>query len=105
MLPIRRTLDPQAPRTHLFLMLAAEPQPSTKPAPPVERWRNYYRVYQVLHLGRSGHWFPGIHAVPADFPTQAAAENFARAFVITVNPPGRCIMDFAGAYREDGRAN
>jgi hypothetical protein len=81
-------------------MLATEPKPSTHATPP-QRWRNYYRVYQVLHLDRVGHWFPGLHTGPDDFPSQDIAESRAREFVAMLNPPGRWFVEFAGAYRED----
>ena len=78
-------------------MLALEPKPITH-TPPAQRWRNYYRVYQVLHLGRVGHWFPGV-------PSQDIAETNARIFVAQMNPRGRWFVDYAGAFREDGAAN
>ena len=85
-------------------MLAVETKSDATPAP-AQRWRNYYRVYRVLHIGRDGHWFPGIHAGPAEFPSQAVAESYARGLLAHVNRPGRWIMEFAGAFREDGKAH
>ena len=85
-------------------MLALQPKPVTH-TPPAQRWRNYYRVYQVLHLGRVGHWFPGLHAGPDDFPSQDVAETSARIFVAMMNPRGRWFVDYAGAFREDVAAN
>jgi hypothetical protein len=85
-------------------MLALEPKPVTR-TPPAQRWRNHYRVYQVLQLGRVGHWFPGIHTGPDDFPSQDLAETSARIFVSLINPRGRCFVDYAGAFREDVAAN
>lgn len=85
-------------------MLTLEPRtaPHTLPA---QRWRNYYRVYQVLQLGRVGHWFPGLHVGPDDFPSQDIAETSARIFVAHINPRGRCFVEYAGAFREDVAAN
>jgi hypothetical protein len=93
-----------APAPHLRAMLRPAPDVRTQ-APPASRWRNYYRVYQVLHLGRVGHWFPGIHAGPDSFPSKDFAETHARAFLAELNPPGRFLMEHAGAFPEGERAN
>ena len=90
-------------------MLRTEPDVRTQ-APPAARWRNYYRVYRVLHLGRVGHWFPGIHAGPDAFASKDIAETHARAFLAELNPrhlvkQGRRLMEFAGAFPEGERAN
>ena len=86
-------------------MLGLAPKPKTQTRPPAKRWRNYYRVYHVLHLGRGGHWFPGVHAGPDDFPSQDIAETNARMFVTMINPRGRWVVEHVGAFREDGAAN
>jgi hypothetical protein len=85
-------------------MFEVKPSPRTH-APPSKRWRNYYRVYRVLNLSRIGTVFPGIHGGPDEFPSQEIAEQHALALVAAVNPPGRYIMDFAGAFPEGDAAN
>jgi hypothetical protein len=85
-------------------MLALKPAPRTH-APPAKAWRNYYRVYQVLNLGLSGHLFPGLHPGPATFPSKEVAEQHALNFLALINGPHRTIMDFVGAYPEGDRAN
>lgn len=75
----------------------------TKPAPRIharvaKSWRNYYRVYRVLNLGRLGHVFPGVHGGPDAFPSQEIAEAHARAILNLVNPPGRFYMDYVAAF-------
>ena len=84
-------------------MLDLAPAPRTK-TPPSRSWRNYYRVYQVLHLGRVGHLFPGVHPGPDAFPSKEIADEHARVFLAMLNPPGRVLMEHAGAYPE-GIAN
>jgi hypothetical protein len=69
-------------------------------APPARSWRNFYRVYQVLNLGRVGHWFPGVHAGPDAFPSKEIAEQHALSFLALLNPPGRWLMDHVGAFPE-----
>ncbi|MES1159106.1 MAG: hypothetical protein ABUL42_04345 [Terricaulis silvestris] len=82
-----------------------QPQTHTRPnAPPAKAWRNYYRLYRVLDLGW-GPWFPGIHPGPSVFPSQDVAETHAEAFLRFMNPPGRWLVDFAGAFPEGERAN
>jgi hypothetical protein len=81
---------------------AAAPQAKAAPA---QRWRNYYRVYHVLNLGRLGPVFPGIHAGPDAFASKDIAESHAARFLAALNPPGRFLMDHAGAYPEGERAN
>jgi hypothetical protein len=85
-------------------MLGLKPKP-TAHAPPAKSWRNYYRIYHVLNLSRIGTVFPGIHAGPDAFPSKEVAEQHALVLVATVNPPGRFLLDFAGAYPEGDRAN
>jgi hypothetical protein len=59
-------------------MLGLKPKPRTETrAPPAKRWRNYYRVYRVLTLGRLGPLFPGIHGGPDVFPSKEVAEEHA----------------------------
>lgn len=89
----------------MMQMLNLAPRPKTKTPPPAKRWRNYYRVYQVLHLYRVGTIFPGVHPGPDFFPTQEIAEQSATTFLAAVNPPGRYLMDFAGAYPDGDAAN
>lgn len=79
-------------------------------APPAKSWRNYYRVYRVLHLGRVGHWFPGIHAGPDAFPSKEIAETCAQSFLAELNAPslakeGRVLMEYAGAFPEGDKPN
>jgi hypothetical protein len=87
------------------------PAPSTRTAtPPSKRWRNYYRVYRVLNLGRVGHLFPGVHAGPDVFPSKEIADEHARLFVAAINPPPhlnprRWLMDHAGAFPEGDAAH
>jgi hypothetical protein len=85
-------------------MLALEEKPSTH-TPPAKRWRNYYRVYHVLHMGPHGHWFPGLHPGPSFFPSQDVAESHARAIVAEINPPGRWVMEHVGTFPEDQKPN
>ena len=86
-------------------MLGLAPKPKLEAPPPAKRWRNYYRVYRVLDLYRLGTIFPGIHAGPDAFPSKEIAEENANAFLTALNPPGRHLMDFAGAFPEGGDAN
>jgi hypothetical protein len=86
-------------------MLGLAPKPRTQTAPTPTRWRNYYRVYHVLRLARIGTTFPGIHAGPDIFPSKDIAEQHASAFLRALNPPGRYLMDHAGAFPEGERAN
>jgi hypothetical protein len=85
-------------------MLSTAPSSRTH-APPAKRWRNYYRVYQVLHLGRVGHLFPGVHPGPDVFPSKEVADEHARSFITAVNPPRRWLMDHAGAFPEGDAAH
>ena len=90
-------------------MLSEAPDAHTI-TPPAKAWRNYYRVYQVLHLDRLGHIFPGVHGGPDVFPSKEIAEAKARAFLNMLHspaftPPGRTLMEYAGAYPEGDRAN
>jgi hypothetical protein len=85
-------------------MLALKPKPRTH-APPAQRWRNFYRVYRVLDLYRLGTVFPGLHAGPDIFPSKELAEQHALAFLAALNPPGRFLMEHAGAFPEDGAAH
>ncbi|MCX7356731.1 MAG: hypothetical protein NT015_01060 [Alphaproteobacteria bacterium] len=86
-------------------MLGLAPKPKTQTPPPAKRWRNYYRVYHVLDLYRIGTVFPGVHAGPDFFPTKEIAEQTAATFLAAINPPGRYLMDFAGAYPDGDAAN
>jgi hypothetical protein len=74
-------------------------------APPAKAWRNYYRIYRVLNLYPLGQLFPGIHPGPSVFVSKEIAEEHAHIFLRAVNPPGRTLMDFAGAFPEGERAN
>jgi hypothetical protein len=85
-------------------MLDVKTKPRTA-TPPATRWRNYYRVYRVLNLVPLGPLFPGIHPGPSIFPSKEIAEQHALSFLAELNPPGRFIMDHAGAYPEGDRAN
>jgi hypothetical protein len=85
-------------------MLDVKPRPRTD-APPAKRWRNYYRVYHVLNILRVGPVFPGIHPGPDAFPSKEIAEQHALVFLKLLNPPGRFLMDHAGAYPEGDAAN
>ena len=85
-------------------MLDVKPKPRTA-TPPAKAWRNYYRVYRVLNLIPLGQLFPGIHAGPSIFPSKEIAETHAHYFLAELNPPGRFIMNFVGAYPEGERAN
>jgi hypothetical protein len=89
----------------MIQMLGLAPRPHTQKPPPPKRWRNYYRVYRVLDLFRLGTIFPGIHAGPDIFPTKEIAEQTASQFLAAINPPGRYLMDFAGAFPEGGDVN
>lgn len=87
-------------------MLDLEPKPAPRTqTPPATSWRNYYRVYRVLDLARLGTIFPGVHGGPDTFPSKDIAESHARALIAAVNPPGRYLMEFAGAFPEGARAN
>lgn len=85
-------------------MLSLKPKPRAKQAP-AKSWRNFYRVYQVLNLGRTGHWFPGIHPGPDAFPSKEIAEEHGLALVRMINPPGRWFLDHAGAFPEGEAPN
>ncbi|MES1157040.1 MAG: hypothetical protein ABUL73_04585 [Alphaproteobacteria bacterium] len=85
-------------------MLGVREKTETR-TPPSRRWRNYYKVYHVLYLGRIGPLFPGVHPGPDVFPSQELAEQHALFFVGQINPPGRWFMEFAGAFPEGDRAN
>jgi hypothetical protein len=82
-------------------MLSLAPKPRTH----AKSWRNYYRVYHVLNLIPLGTLFPGIHPGPSVFPSKEIADQHALMFLGLVNPPGRFLMDHAGAYPEGERAN
>lgn len=97
-------LDLQRPTPHLSFMLELAPRP-LKQTLPAQRWRNYYRVYHVLHLGRIGPLFPGIHPGPDAFASQQIAEQHAQTFLKLLNPPGHHFMDHAGAFPEGAAAN
>jgi hypothetical protein len=86
-----------------MLRLAPKSKPQTPP--PAKRWRNYYRVYRVLMLRGLGTIAPGIHAGPDAFPSKEIAEEHATMFLEAINPPGRWLMDFAGAFPEGDAAN
>ena len=88
----------------LAAMLGLAPKRRTQPAP-VTRWRNYYRVYRVLDLARLGTIFPGVHGGPDVFVSKDVAESHAQAFLAALNPPGRYLMEFAGAFPEGERAH
>lgn len=100
----RRALDTRHGLHTYPTMLDVKPRPRTQ-APPATRWRNYYRVYHVLTLARLGPIFPGIHAGPDAFPSKEIAEQHASNFLALLNPPGRWLMDHAGAYPEGEKAN
>jgi hypothetical protein len=85
-------------------MLDVKPAPQPKTAP-AKRWRNFYRVYHVLSLARLGTVFPGIHAGPDIFPSKDIAEQNALSFLAALNPPGRWLMEHAGAFPEGDAAN
>lgn len=85
-------------------MLAPTPAPRPQ-APPAKAWRNYYRFYRVLHLIPQGAQFPGVHPGPRAFASREIAERHARTFLARINPPGRCIVEHAGAFPEGERAN
>ena len=85
-------------------MFKLQEKPRTR-AEPSKQWRNYYRVYHVLNLGRTGHWFPGIHGGPDTFPSKDIAEQHAIQFLGMLNPPGCYLMDHAGAYPEGDAPN
>lgn len=88
-------------------MLDAKPTPATRARAqaPGRRWRNYFRIYRVLHMWRSGPIFPGVHRAPRDFDTQENAERFAANMVAAINKRGPTILDFAGAYPEGDAPN
>ncbi len=87
-------------------MLDLKPAPAAKPlTPPPNRWRNYYRVYHVLNLARLGTVFPGLHAGPDAFASKEIAESHAHVLLTMLNPPGRFLMEHAGAFPEGGQAN
>ena len=85
-------------------VLDVKPKPRAQ-TPPAKRWRNYYRVYHVLTLARLGTIFPGIHAGPDAFPSKEIAEQHAKELLAMLNPPGRWLMDHAGAFPEGDAAN
>jgi hypothetical protein len=85
-------------------MLDGKPAPRTH-TPPAKSWRNFYRIYRVLNLGRLGTVFPGIHAGPDAFPSKEIAEQHARTIISAVNWPNRCMMEYEGAFPEGDRAN
>ncbi|MBI1251924.1 MAG: hypothetical protein GC189_10680 [Alphaproteobacteria bacterium] len=86
-------------------MLAPSPARDAH-APPANRWRNFYRVYRILNLGRVGHVFPGVLRGPDAFPSKDIAETHARAFLAALNPPGRsATMEHAGAFPEGDAPN
>ncbi|MEZ6023740.1 MAG: hypothetical protein R3C16_10100 [Hyphomonadaceae bacterium] len=80
-------------------MLELKPKPRTQ-TPPAKRWRNFYRVYHVLTLDRLGTIFPGIHGGPDVFPSKEIAEQHALMLLALLNPPGRYLMEHAGAFPE-----
>ena len=84
-------------------MLQLKPRTRTH-TPPAKSWRNYYRAYHMLNLGR-GWWSPGVNAGPDTFPSKEIAEEHAQAFLRLLNPPGRWLADFAGAYPEGEAPN
>jgi hypothetical protein len=84
-------------------MLRLAPKPRAR-TPPAKAWRNYYRVYRVLNLGRLGTVFPGLHAGPDFFPSKEIAEQHALSLLAALNPPGSTLMEFAGAYPEGDAA-
>jgi hypothetical protein len=87
-------------------MLGLKPKPRTETrAPPSKRWRNYYRVYRVLTLGRVGTVFPGVHGGPDVFPSKEVAEEHASIFLKAINFGARPIMEFAGSFPEGDQAN
>jgi len=87
-------------------MLGLKPKTREKThAPPSKRWRNYYRVYRVMTLGRMGTVFPGVHGGPDVFPSKEIAEEHARIFLGMINYGPTSVMDFAGAYPEGDAAN
>jgi hypothetical protein len=86
-------------------MLELAPKPRSDPAPSPQTWRNFYRVYHVLQIVPLDMWFPGVHAGPRVFESRESAEQNARAFLSRINPPGRWIMDFAGAFPESDTPN
>ncbi|PZO52654.1 MAG: hypothetical protein DCF16_09085 [Alphaproteobacteria bacterium] len=86
-------------------MLDLKPKSRPAPSPPAKTWRNYYRIYRVLNLDRLGTVFPGVHAGPDTFPSQEIAESHGLHLVAALNWPGRCIVEFAGAFPEGERAN
>lgn len=86
-------------------MLELAPSPRPDRAPPVQRWRNFFRVYRVLRIFPLEPWFPGIHAAPRVFDSQEDAERMAQAVLKQLNPPGRWIMDYAGAFPESDTPN
>jgi hypothetical protein len=85
-------------------MLDLQEKPRTA-TPPAKAWRNYYKVYRVLTLFRSGTLFPGVHPGPDVFPSKEIAEQHALIFLKAINARGRPIMDFAGSFPEGGAAN
>ncbi len=85
-------------------MLELKPAPQTQ-NPPAKSWRNFYRIYRVLNLGRLGTVFPGIHAGPDAFPSKEIAEEHGRWIVRSMNWPNRCVMEYEGAFPEGERAN
>ena len=99
-----RTLDLGPAPPNLSAMLDLKPAPATH-SPPAKRWRNFYRIYRVLNLGRMGTVFPGIHGGPDIFPSKEIAEEHAQAAVNAINWPNHCVIEFEGAFPEGERAN
>ncbi len=99
----RACLWPSAPPSYPEMLELREKQKSARA--PAKSWRNYYRVYHVLNLGRLGIVFPGIHHGPDAFPSKEIAEHHALVFLRELNPPGRWLMDFVGSFPEGDRPN
>jgi hypothetical protein len=74
-------------------------------APPARRWRNFYRVYRFLNLARVGQVGPGLIRGPDAFASKDIAETHAREFLAALNPPGRTLMEHAGAFPEGDAAH
>lgn len=87
-------------------MLGTKPKPDAHThAPPAKRWRNYYRIYRVIVLGRVGTVFPGVHGGPDVFPSKEIAEEHALIFCKIANPPHRLLIEFAGSFPEGEAAH
>jgi hypothetical protein len=87
-------------------MLGLKPKPRAQTsAPPAKRWRNYYRIYRVMTIGRVGTVFPGVHGGPDIFPSKEIAEQHALTFVKMINYGASPVVDFAGAFPEGDAAN